>query len=95
MRRRDVMLSVLAGLGFVLVIVFVLPTPFGRSVLEAATERWYVGAVLIAISIVLGWRARRPAPARVLGMIGVTLVSVAVAYSVLVVLIFVLFRPML
>lgn len=94
MRRRDAAIAVLAGLALIALIVIVIPTPFGRTVIEGILERWYLGALLVGVSVALGWRGRWDAASRIVGMIGVTWLTMAVGYEVLVVIVFVLFRPM-
>jgi hypothetical protein len=93
-RRRDVALSIAAGL---LVVLYVALAPASVPVLTGiaslALEHWYAGIAVLVASILLRRSTRWPDLTRVLGMIGVTWVSFFVGYLVALVLVFAFLAP--
>ena len=82
MRRREVGISIAAGLALVLLVV-VNPGGIGepviRYVVGPAFSFWYVGAAAIAAAVVLRMANMQPGLVRVLGLIGITWITFVVA----------------
>jgi hypothetical protein len=93
-RRRDVVLSVAAGLLVVLYVALApASVPVLTSIASLALEYWYVGIAVLAASILLRRSTRWRNLARVVGVIGVTWVSFFVGYLVALVLVFAFLAP--
>jgi hypothetical protein len=88
-RRRDVALCIAAGL-FLLFLGFFVP--IGAVFTEAAVRLWYLGVAAAVASLALRWR-RVLAPARLLGVIGVTWVTMVVGYYALLVFLLLAMGP--
>jgi hypothetical protein len=97
MRRSDGVLAVAGALLVVLAVGFApswIPAPLREYVLGPALDFWYVGVAATVATFVLGRRSAWPGLARLLAILGVAWVAFVVGYYVLLVLVFVLFRPM-
>jgi len=70
---REVGLSIAAGLAILVIAAFF---PFVRGILAMAFETWYVGAAVLVAAIVVGCLGRSPDATRVLGLIGITWLTV-------------------
>jgi hypothetical protein len=86
MRRREVGISIAAGL--VLVVIALSGTGIGTLVLQyvvtPAFSFWYLGVAAIVLALVLQAAHAQPALVRILGLVGITwIVFVAGAIAVL------------
>jgi hypothetical protein len=95
-RRRDVVLATAAGVAVALLVGLaptVLPSPILAYVVAPALDFWFLGIAAVVISFFVRHTQAWHGVARVLGVVGVAWLAFAVAFYVLLVIVFIVFRP--